>query len=158
MNSNKYATAGWLCLASAVLIAPTIALGFFLDYIARSYPAANVLQILLSILFCALGVYILYIFKNLLNLRYQFHLTDNLILTLIWINIIITILGFLKYFVPEVGIGRLTLGIMVITLFFIMGIINIGFGTKCMHIGIIINTNTISVRNQIILLSICRGV
>jgi len=134
MNNNRYKTAGWLSIANAVVIIPTIALGIFLDYIARSYPMVNILQILLSILFCALGVYILYVFKDLLNARYQFHLIDNLIMALIWINIIFTILGFFKYLVPEIGVARLTLGIIVIALFYIMGIINIVFGVRLLKL------------------------
>ena len=134
MNSEKYKTAGWISIANAVLIVPTIALGLFLDYIARSYPAVNILQILLSLLFCVLGVYIFYVFKKLLNIRYQFHLVDNLIMALIWINIIITIKGFLRYIIPAVGVLRLVLGIIVMSLFYIMGIINIVFGVRLLKL------------------------
>ena len=134
MNNKKYQLAGWLSLVSAVVVVPTIAVGVFLDYLSRSYPFVNILQILLSILFCSLGVYILFLFKNLLNVRYQFHLIDKLILALIWINVIITILGFVKYFVPEISAARLALGIIVMVLFYSVGILNIVFGVKLLKL------------------------
>jgi hypothetical protein len=134
MNNNKYKTAGWLSIANAVLTVPTIALGFLLEYVARSSPVVNILQILLSILFCALGVYILYVFKDLLNTRYQFHIADNLILTLIWINIIFTITGLPKYLIPDVGVVKLTLDIIGVVLFYLMGIITVIFGIRLLKI------------------------
>ena len=134
MNSSKYKTAGWLSIANAVLIVPTIALGLLLDYFARSYPGMNILQILLSILFCTLGVYILYVFKDLLNIRYQFHIANNLILALIWINIIFTITGFPEYLIPKVEIVKLTSEIIGIALLYIMGIITIVFGVRLLKL------------------------
>lgn len=134
MNSKKYKTAGWLSIANAVLTVPTIALGFLFVYVARSSLVVNVLQILLSILFCALGVYILYVFKDLLNTRYQFHSADNLILALIWINIIFMITGLPKYIIPEGGIVKLTLDIIGVILFYLMGIVTVIFGTRLLKL------------------------
>lgn len=134
MNSNQYKTAGWLSIANAVLTVPTIALGFLLVYVARSSPVVNVLQILLSILFCALGVYVLYVFKDLLNARYQFHIADNLILALIWINIIFTITGLPKYLIPDLRVVKLTSEIIGVVLFYLMGIITIIFGVRLLKL------------------------
>lgn len=134
MNSNQYKTAGWLSIANAVLTVPTIALGFLLVYVARSSLVVNIIQILLSILFCALGVYILYVFKDLLNTRYQFHFADNLILMLIWINIIFTITGLPKYLIPDVGVVKLTLDIIGVVLFYLMGIITVIFGIRILKL------------------------
>ncbi len=134
MDHKKYSTAGWLSIANAVLTVPTIALGFLLDYLARSSPVGNILQIALSILFCALAVYILYVFKNLLNVRYQFHIANNIILVLIWINIIFTITGLPKYLMPGVGTVKLTSEIIGAVLFYLLGIITIIFGVKLLKL------------------------
>jgi len=135
MNNNNYKIAGWLALANAVVLLPLIGLGIFLDYVARTFAGANMIQILLSILFCALGVYILLVFRHLLNFRYQFHLIDRLIVVLIWINITITVLGLYRYFIPENKVFQLVFGIIVMVLFYGMGVINIILGVRFLKLN-----------------------
>jgi len=135
MNNNNYKISGWLALANAVILLPAIGLGIFLDYAARTFTGANLIQVLLSILFCSLGVYILWSFRHLLNFRYRFNLIDRLITALIWINIIITVLGLYKYFIPESKVLQLIFGITVMALFYGMGVINIVLGVRLLKLN-----------------------
>ncbi|MBN2091825.1 hypothetical protein JW964_19575 [candidate division KSB1 bacterium] len=154
MESRQYACAGWLSIANAVLLIPTIGFAIFFDYIARSFPMVNLFQILLSILFCVLGVYILLLFRKLLNERYQFYQADNMILTLIWINIIFTVSGFFKYLFPGVANAKLITDILGIALFYLMGIINIIFGIRILKL----KDNLFGLRNPFAYTTIGSGV
>jgi len=154
MESKQYTCAGWLAIANAVILIPTIGLAIFLNYIAGSVSLVNLFQMLLSILFCVLGVYILIRFRKLLNVHYQFYEADNMILTLIWINIIFTVSGFLKYIFPEAAIAKLITDILGMALFYLMGIINIIFGVRILKL----KDNLFGLRNPFAYMTIGSGV
>ncbi|MCP4582886.1 MAG: hypothetical protein GY839_14850 [candidate division Zixibacteria bacterium] len=93
MYGNRYALAGWLAIASALLFFPELGAAFFLDRLSRYIPEIQILAVLLKAVGLAIGVYILYIFRQLLNGRYDFHKANNLILVLIWCNVVFFIIG-----------------------------------------------------------------
>ena len=134
MERKQYLMTGWLSIAMAVIVVPLVALGLFLDYIARTYPIVNIFHVILSVIFCFLGVYILYVFRKLLNMRYQFYLVDTLIFILICYNIIMTIFGFFRYFVPDSRSIEITISIIGFVLFYSFGIFNILFGVKLLKL------------------------
>ncbi|MCP4583375.1 MAG: hypothetical protein GY839_17340, partial [candidate division Zixibacteria bacterium] len=63
MYSNRYALAGWLAIASALLFFPELGAAFFLDRLSRYIPEIQILTVLLKAAGLAIGVYILYIFR-----------------------------------------------------------------------------------------------
>ena len=46
MTPGRYALAGWLAIAQAVLFFPTIALALFFDWISRRFPGSALLAAL----------------------------------------------------------------------------------------------------------------
>lgn len=97
MEENKYKLAGWLAIVQAVLFPVGIVIG-----IAEAGIAAAVFDIrrpfvgpadLLMIVFTAIGVYTLLMFRRLLHERYDYHELDLLILISIWWAIVFQAVG-----------------------------------------------------------------
>jgi hypothetical protein len=89
MSENRYALAGWLSIAGAILFVVSIVVGILQAVIAGKAfgyhgpvvgPADAV-----SILFTAFAVYALIMFRRLLHERYEYHGVDTLItLAIVW--------------------------------------------------------------------------
>lgn len=114
MGKTHYTLAGWLAIAQAVLVLPQIALAIFLEWLSESYPVLKIFLVMMKVTGLAVGVYVLYIFKRLLNDRYGFHKTDALIWILIAGNVFFFTLGIIGL-VPslEIAIGIATFALMV---------------------------------------------
>ncbi len=105
-----------------------------MDYIDHFSPVVNIVQLFISILFCALGVSILFIFRNLLNVQHQFHAADHLIVILVWIHLLYTVSGLFKTIMPETEAAEWASKIIGMALLYIMGIVNIVFGIRLLKI------------------------
>jgi hypothetical protein len=130
MSGNRYALAGWLAITAAVILVPEIGLSLLLDKISATYPGVKVLLAWLNIIGLAISVYILYMFRDLLNERYNFHGTDTLIMILIWTNVTFAFVGLLGL------ISELTtvMSVVVMVLFVPFGIVNIIFALSLLKL------------------------
>jgi hypothetical protein len=92
MEGNRYAMAGWLAIANAVIFPLAFIIGIIQGIIgaaALGYKGPTVgPSDLLFILFTIFGVYVVYMFRNLLHERYDYHGIDTLITLSIWWMII----------------------------------------------------------------------
>ena len=131
MNENQYAAAGWLAVASAVIVLPSILGTLILDWIAKDYPIAKALIAVFQLFGLAVSIYLLYILRRLLNDRYDFHKTDNLITALIWFNAVFTGLGILGL-ISELEIVA---GILVMILFVPFAILDILFAVRLLKLN-----------------------
>lgn len=88
LTTNRYATAGWMAIASAALFPTAMVLNWItgivgikaFDYRGPVFGPADILFAVFTIF----NIYILYQFKRLLNERYQFHDLDIWIPVAIW--------------------------------------------------------------------------
>ena len=96
MNENKYATAGWLAIAGAILILPVIPCALIIDVLFEkgvfSAPFAGAF-LLVSVSQSLFVVYAFYRFKGYLNDLHEFHGTDLLITAIVIGAIVITTIG-----------------------------------------------------------------
>lgn len=86
---NGYAVAAWLSFASAVLSIPLVALQIYLMAISGDYPGVKFFNVLLMAVGTPIGIFVLYMFRKLLNDRFDFHRTDRVITVIIWSMIVI---------------------------------------------------------------------
>jgi hypothetical protein len=88
MNENRYAPAGWLALAQAVLFPLAFIIGIVQTIVGAAAfryhgPVIGPADAI-SILVTGISVYVLLMFRKLLNERYDFHGADLLIIIAIW--------------------------------------------------------------------------
>ena len=92
MNTNKavgtsvslYTLAGWLSILQAVIILPKVGVDLFVEYLTPSGYGILQLFIGFDVLGKLLGIYVLVMFRRLLNERHSFHNADKLISALIF--------------------------------------------------------------------------
>jgi hypothetical protein len=130
MNVKGYALAGWLAITGAVILVPEIGLSLLLDKISGTYPGAKAIITWLNIVGLAISVYILYMFRSLLNERYNFHGTDTLIMILIGTNVLFAVIGLLGL-IPELTV---VMSVLVLVLFVPFGVVNIVFAVKLLKL------------------------
>lgn len=95
MITGRYALAGWVAIAQAVLFFPAIGLALFFDGASGRSQGGLLLAALLHVLAMAAGVYVLLAFRSLLHELEDFRTTDLLITLFIWINVASAGLGIL---------------------------------------------------------------
>jgi len=100
-SESSYTLAGWLAILSAVLLVPEIGLSFLIGLISTDL---NLLLIPLHTLNLAIGIYILLMFRRLLNQQFDFHATDTMITVLIIVNIIFFFIGLIEFFAMAIGL------------------------------------------------------
>ena len=129
---TKYSLAGWLAIASTALIVPQIGLSVFLEFIGSQY---KIILVPIRVANLAIGIYILYMFRSLLNERYDFHRTDTMITVLIWTNVVFFLLGVAELYFELVG-TTLELGpaVLVLALLIPFGIVTIAFGVMLLKL------------------------
>jgi len=133
-SSHRYALAGWLAIASAVLLVPEIGLSILLKFLGSGL---EVLIAPLHVVNLAIGIFVLYMFRSLLNERYNFHGVDIPIMILICTNIVFFVLGLFDLFSGIImGAAALQLGVSVLTmvLFVLFSIVNIAFGVMLLNL------------------------
>jgi len=89
----QYELAGWLAIISAVLLIPEIGLAVILEFVRSD------LKVIIAPIHVAnllIGIYILYMFRKLLNRVFGFHKTDVIITILILIDIVSFIIGIVE--------------------------------------------------------------
>jgi hypothetical protein len=131
MPENRYSLAGWLAIAQAVLFPLAFGMSIVQDIIGKAAfrfhgPIFGPSD-LLFIIFTGLGVYVLLMFRKLLNERYNYHGIDTLIIISIWWGILFQIssLG-LKAYAIVLGLEpRLTLALIYLS-FFAVAMLTIG--------------------------------
>ena len=92
MNTNRavgtdvslYTLAGWLSILQAVIILPKVGVDLFVEYLTPSGYGILQLFIGFDVVSKLLGIYVLFIFRRLLNERHSFHNADKLINALIF--------------------------------------------------------------------------
>jgi len=105
MHSNKYTIVGWLAVAQAILFPLSITLAIvekgvatnLFDFHKPFFGPSDVL----GLIFTAIAIYVLWMFKNLLNDHYEYHDLDLLILISIWWAALFQVVG--------LGLGFLTM-------------------------------------------------
>ncbi len=128
MKTNQYALAGWLAIVSAVLLFPEIGLAALSEFVSTGF---DILVIPIHIANAIIGVYILLRFRQLLNQEFDFHAADNLLTTLILINVVSSIVSLVSLSVGFLGIGvsgKDALSIVFVVLFVIYNFVTIAFG------------------------------
>jgi len=81
---SMYTLAGWLSILQAVIILPKVGADFFVEYLTPSGYGILQLFIGFDVVSKLLGIYVLFIFRRLLNERHSFHKVDKLIMALIY--------------------------------------------------------------------------
>jgi len=93
VDSNKYSIAGWLAIISAIIIVPEIVFGVIVERLYSGHPASKIVLAMLHTGGLLISIYILHMFRNLLNERFDFRDVDVLIWILIWSNVLFAGLG-----------------------------------------------------------------
>ena len=133
MGDNRYTLAGWLAIIHAILLPLAIGVGIFEELIGYAKFRAHAPQFgvsdILSTISVVLIVYVLVVFRKLLNERYNYHEVDTLITISIWCAILFTLGGIVIQsvigllwpvpelvvvltFVPFFAIATITIGIV----------------------------------------------
>ena len=132
MGENRYALAGWLAIAHAALLPLAIGVGFFEEIIvyarARAPHAPQFgLSDILSMISIVFIIYALWIFRRLLNERYNYHGINTLIVfSIVWVivftlaNIVIQSIIALMWPVEELTM------LLVFAPFFALAMITVG--------------------------------
>jgi hypothetical protein len=132
---SRYTLAGWLAIAQSILLVPEIGLAILLEYLLGSSPVFTMALAPIHIVSLAVGIYVLYMFRDLLGKRFEFHQTDNLLLTLIWANVVFLVLGGLGLFLGLLfGATGGLIDVISLVLFVPYNIIVIVFGIKLLRL------------------------
>ena len=80
---SSYTLAGWLSILQAVIILPRVGVDLFVEHMTLS--GYGILQLIIGfhVVSKLLGIYVLFMFRRLLNERHSFHNVDKLINALI---------------------------------------------------------------------------
>ena len=144
MNTNRYTMAGWLSIAIAVIFPLNFVLGIIQNVVGQRMFEVRGPMIgpsdLLSLITMTLLIYVFYMFRKLLNERYNFHDCDMLITLLIWWNIVFTVIGiFLKLAFMVLAPASESVAIIIFATYFVWamttgGIIDIIFAVRLLRI------------------------
>jgi hypothetical protein len=154
-GTHKFVVAGWMAIISAFLLLPEIALSLLAD-ISSAHPRLDFVVmpglITVTIAEVSLGVYALYMFKNMLNERYKFHATDYLIYAIIIGSILLGIMGIGARMLPDMivangipnllpddlskftTLSKIASGLLMFTVGFPLSIITIIFAYKLLQL------------------------
>jgi hypothetical protein len=92
-GNNRYALAGWLAIAQSVLLVPEIGVAVLADTLLGTSPFVRIALAPIHVVSMIVGIYVLYMFRDLLGRRFGFHRTDSLLLVLIGANVVFIVLG-----------------------------------------------------------------
>jgi drug/metabolite transporter (DMT)-like permease len=131
MPDNRYSLAGGLAIAQAILFPLAFGMSIVQDLIGKAAfkfegPTVGPSD-LLFIIFTVIGVYVLIMFRKLLNERYNYHGIDTLIIISIWWSILFQISNLImKAYAVLIGLEpRLILALIYLS-FFIIAMLTIG--------------------------------
>ena len=97
---DPYVLAGWLAIISAILVVPEIVLAALAGWVS---PGLNLFVVPVHIANLVIGVYILFMFRKLLNVEFDFHAADLLITLLIVVNVVFFVIGVIDLVVTITG-------------------------------------------------------
>ena len=144
MPDNRYSLAGGLAIVQAVLFPLAFGMSIVQDLIGKAAfrfegPTVGPSD-LLFIIFTCIGVYVLIMFRKLLNERYNYHGIDTLIIISIWWSILFQISNLiLKAYAILIGLEpRLILAIIYLSIFIIamltIGVVDILIAVRLLKI------------------------
>lgn len=128
--SGHFTLAGWVAIAQAVLLVPQLALAIGVEFLSRQYPELKLVSLVMKVVGVAAGVYVLYMFRRLLNDRFGFHDVDIFITVFIALNVISFFLGIAGMFEDF----EIAVAIIVGILFLVYGILSIAFGVTILKL------------------------
>jgi hypothetical protein len=131
MSDKRYQLAGWLAVITAIVTVPSMGLLLLFQKLTGTLPIMASFTGLFHIVFLAVSIYILIMFKELLNKRYEFHKTDILIIILIVFNVLSGIIGLMGLFT---GLESF-MTIMIILMLVPFGVINVIFAVRLLEMG-----------------------
>ena len=97
---DPYVLAGWLAIISAILVVPEIVLAALAGWVS---PGLNLFVVPVHVANLVIGVYILFMFRKLLNVEFDFHAADLLIALLIVVNVVFFVIGVIDLVVTITG-------------------------------------------------------
>ena len=142
MSMNRFAIAGWLAIAGAIMTLPLMATGLIMDIAfqksAYMNPVFATLYLAFYVLQVAFVLYAFYRFKVFLNEELAFRKTDALILVLIAGMVVMSTIGLIGRIVTWAGATQSVQGMFVASLFTVgvpLGILTVIFGVKLLDLG-----------------------
>lgn len=140
MNENKFATAGWLAIAGAILVLPVIPCAIIVDVMHEkgvfNAPFAGAF-LLLSVAQSLMVVYAFYRFKSYLNELHHFRRTDLLITAIVIGVIVITTIGVIARLTVWAGAPdsvRFTFLAFMVVVGIPLGVLSVIFGIKLLEL------------------------
>ncbi|MFH1373882.1 MAG: hypothetical protein ABII79_08815 [bacterium] len=138
MNTEKavstgvslYTLAGWLSILQAVIILPRVGFDFFVESLSLS--GSGMMQLITGFHAVGglLGIYVLFMFRRLLNERHNFHNADSMIKSLIIIYAASAIVGAAGLFL----IPLLDIMIVHVVLYFLSSLVSIVYAIKLLKL------------------------
>lgn len=127
-NDRRYLIAGWLAMASAVLIVPELGIKLLLEHIS---PSLTALSAPISMINLVIGIFLLNMLRLLLNERFAFFKADLIITLMICFNVASFLLEMVDISLQMAGKGSSTggtLAIIAVILIYPFFILNIVLG------------------------------
>jgi hypothetical protein len=145
-TKNEYAIAGWLAIATAVLILPSFVLGIATEVAKHKAPELMITLLvpyfLITILYTIFSIYVILRFRRYLNNRHGFHAIDGLITA-----IIVGVITMTLYAMPMKVLGLMD--VLDSPLLAILAVIPIAvIGIPMGIIGIIIGVRLLALPSQ----------
>lgn len=134
LDEKSLNLAGWLSVVSAVLVLPLSTIGFFTGWFAMEDDLGVGVLYLIAFLntgYSVIGVYILVMFRRLLNQKAAFHDVDMFIKLMIGLTIAVTVVGLITPVLSSTATG--IVGIASIVLLMPFGVVAIVFGIKLLN-------------------------
>lgn len=130
LNEKNLILAGWLSVVLALLAFPSIIIGIISGIAEEKNPILDYLTASINIGYTIIYVYVMVIFKRLLNQKASFYDVDKYIIFSIWINILITIISIVA--LPFTQLEEIT-GILAVVFLIVFGVIYTVFGIKLLN-------------------------
>jgi hypothetical protein len=131
MDYKQYTFVGWVAIVNAIATVPIIVMSIFLEQVSQYWAGINSILVLLAGVTSIVNVYIFYKFRKLLNIRFDFHNTDRIILLIILINICLGFLNITRYMFPST---ESVMKIIIMVLFVPFGISFIVFAIQLLKL------------------------
>lgn len=130
LNEKNLILAGWLSVVLALLAFPSIIIGIISGIAQEKNPILDYLTALLNIGYTVVYVYVMVIFKRLLNQKASFYDVDKYIIFSIWLNILITIISIIA--LPFTQLEEI-MGILSVVILIPFGVIFTVFAIKLLN-------------------------
>jgi hypothetical protein len=128
--AGSYTLAGWLAIASAIMIVPQVILAILIEFLVGRNPFWTMTVAVMNVVGLVIGIYVLYMFRQLLNERFSFHGVDTIVTILILANVASSLIGLIGL-MPRL---HLAAGVTMAVLFVPFGILSIVFGVKLLNL------------------------